>query len=200
MTARVVFLAAALVAAALPARADDRSERALAALKAGGHYGLMRHARAPALGRPEELRNGDCAAQRNLDAAGRAQAARIGAGLRRAGITIFKLYASRWCRGMETAELLAVGDVEPLDIHNAFDKAPERVAAAEREQSKHLAALVAQPIATPSVLLVTHHDNIAALTRLMTREGEIVVVKPLGGGKFDVIGRIPPEALADEGK
>ena len=25
-------------------------------------------------------------------------------------------------------------------------------------------------------------------------------VKPLGGGKFDVIGRIPPDALADEGK
>jgi hypothetical protein len=47
---------------------------------------------------------------------------------------------------------------------------------------------------------VTHHDTLAALTRLMTREGEIVVVKPLGGGKFDVIGRIPPDALADEGK
>lgn len=200
MTARVVFLVAVLVAAGLPARADDGSERALAALKAGGQYGLMRHAHAPGLGQSEELRGGDCAAQRNLDATGRAQAARIGAGLRRAGITIFKLYASRWCRGMETAELLAVGDVEPLDILNAFDKAPERAAAAEREQTKHLAALVAQPIATPSVLLVTHHDNIAALTRVMTREGEIVVVKPLGGGKFDVIGRIPPGALAEEGK
>jgi len=35
-----------------------------------------------------------------------------------------------------------------------------------------LAALVSEPIRTPSVLLVTHHDNIAALTRIDTREGE----------------------------
>jgi phosphohistidine phosphatase SixA len=191
---RLLIVVAVLVAAPA-AFADESGERALAALKAGGHYGLMRHAQAPGRGQHEEFRGGDCRAQRNLDAAGRDQAARIGAGLRRAGITIFKLYASRWCRGMETAELLAVGDVEPLDILNELDKSPERAAAAEREQTKHLAALVAQPITTPSVLLVTHHDNIAALTRLMAREGEIVVVKPRGGGKFDIVGRIPPDSL-----
>ena len=129
--------------------------------------------------------------QRNLDADGRAQAAAIGAGLRRAGVTIFKLYASRWCRAMETAELLAVGVrastlVEPLDVLNSFHRAPER----EIEQTRHLRALVAQPIATPSVLLVTHHDNIVALTRIVTREGEIVVVKPQGRGRFEIVGRI----------
>lgn len=179
--------------AAAPAQADASSERALAALKAGGHYGLMRHAKAPGRDDPENFRLGDCATQRNLDAGGRAQAAAIGAGLRRAGVTIFKLYASRWCRCMETAELLAVGDVEPLDVLNAFHRAPER----EAEQTKHLAALVSQPITTPSVLLVTHHDNIVALTRLITREGEIVVVKPLGRGKFDIVGRILPDALVE---
>ena len=164
-----------------------------AALKAGGHYGLMRHAKAPGRSDPDGFRLGDCATQRNLDAGGRAQAAAVGAGLRRAGVTIFKLYASRWCRGMETAELLAVGDVEPLDVLNSFHRAPER----EVEQTKHLRALVSQPIATPSVLLVTHHDNIVALTRIVTREGEIVVVKPLGGGKFEIAGRIPQDALVE---
>jgi len=158
----------------------------------------MRHARAPGRNDPEEFKLGDCATQRNLDAAGRAQAASIGAGLRRAGVTIFKAYASRWCRCMETAELLAVGDVEPLDVLNSFHRTPERAAeAAEREQTKHLSALVAQPISTPSVLLVTHHDNIVALTRIVTREGEIVVVKPRGGGKFEVAGRIGPDFLRE---
>lgn len=173
--------------------ADDGGQRALAALKAGGHYGLMRHAKAPGRSDPETFRLGDCATQRNLDAAGRAQAAAIGAGLRRAGVTIFKLYASRWCRSMETAELLAVGDVEPLDVLNSIHGRPDR----EIEQTKHLRALVAQPIATPSVLLVTHHDNVAALTRLVLREGEILVVRPLGGGRFDIVGRIAPDALVE---
>lgn len=183
----------ALVAAAPAAFADEGSGRALAALKAGGHYGLMRHAKAPGRSDPENFRLGDCATQRNLDAAGRAQAAAIGAGLRRAGVTIFKLYASRWCRGMETAELLAIGDVEPLDVLNSIHGRPER----EVEQTKHLRALVSQPIATPSVLLVTHHDNIVALARVVLREGEIVVVKPRGGGQFDVVGRIAPDALIE---
>jgi phosphohistidine phosphatase SixA len=189
----ILFFIVSALAFGSAARTDEGSERALAALKAGGHYALMRHAKAPGRNDPDAFRLGDCATQRNLDAGGRAQAAAIGAGLRRAGITIFKLYASRWCRGMETAELLAVGDVEPLDVLNSFHRAPER----EAEQTKHLAALVAQPISTPSVLLVTHHDNIVALTRIVTREGEIVVVKPLGRGKFEIVGRIAPEALIE---
>ncbi len=190
MSLWLAFFLAVITPAAL---ADDGSQRALAALKAGGHYGLIRHAKAPGRSDPENFRLGDCTTQRNLDAAGRAQAAAIGAGLRRAGVTIFKLYASRWCRGMETAELLAIGDVEPLDVLNSIHGRPER----EVEQTKHLRALVSQPIATPSVLLVTHHDNIVALARVVLREGEIVVVKPRGGGQFDVVGRIAPDALIE---
>ncbi len=92
---------------------------------------------------------------------------------------------------MATAELLAVGDVEPLDVLNSFT--PER----ERDRTKHLRALVSQPIVTPAVLLVTHHDNIVALTRIVIRGGEIVVVKPQGGGKFEIVGRILPDALIE---
>ena len=174
------------------AESDGEAARAIAALRSGGHYGLMRHAHAPGREEPPGARLGECATQRNLDDEGRKQAQTIGAGLRRAGVTVFKLYASRWCRAMETAELMAVGDVEPLDMLNAFPK-PED----EREQTRHFRALVAQPIATPSVLLVTHHDNILSLTRITTREGDIVVVKPRGRSDFTVIGRIPAEALHD---
>ncbi len=90
-----LYVLAALASAPI-ARADEGSDRALAALKSGRHYALMRHAKTPgakAPGRndPDEFRIGDCATQRNLDAGGRAQAAAIGAGLRRAGITIFKV-------------------------------------------------------------------------------------------------------------
>lgn len=190
----VFALCGALIIALGAARAesDGETQRAVAALKSGGHYGLMRHARAPGREEPPGARLGQCATQRNLDDEGRKQAQAIGAGLRRANVIVFKLYASRWCRAFETAELLAVGDVEPLDILNAFPK-PED----ERDQTRHLRALVAQPITTPSVLLVTHHDNIAALTRIVAREGEIVVIRPQGRNDFAVVGRIPPDALRD---
>ena len=193
MSALLRLLVAALLLAAPPARADEGSDRALAALKSGGHYALMRHAKAPGKGDPETFRAGDCTTQRNLDAEGREQARRIGAALRNAGIVIFKVYASRWCRGMETAELLAVGDFEPLDILNSLEATPER----EREQTRHLTALVSEPIVSPSVLLVTHHDNIVALTRIVTREGDLVVVKPQGRGKFGIVGHIRAASFRD---
>jgi len=190
----VLAIAATAMLAVGAARAEGEGEarRAIEALKSGGHYGLMRHARAPGRDDPPGARLGDCATQRTLDDEGRRQAQAIGAGLRRAAVTVFKLYASRWCRAMETAELLAVGDVEPLDVLNVFPR-PD----AERDQTRHLRALVAQPIRTPSVLLVTHHDNILSLTRIVTREGDIVVVKPARGNEFTVIGRIPADALRD---
>ena len=58
-------------------------------------------------------------------------------------------------------------------------------------------ALVSEPIASPSVLLVTHHDNIVALTRIVTREGDLVVVKPLGRGKFEIVGHIRADTFRD---
>ena len=82
--------------------------------------------------------------------------------------------------------------VETLDILDDISVAPER----ELVQTKRLDALVAAPIRTPSVVLVTHFDNIAALTRISTGEGDIVVVKPQGG-RFEVVGRIPAGALRE---
>ena len=58
MIARLVLLLAALLAAAAPSFADEESDRALAALKADGHYGLLRHARAPGRAAPVGARLG----------------------------------------------------------------------------------------------------------------------------------------------
>jgi hypothetical protein len=47
-----------------------------------GSVVLFRHATAPGSGDAAGMRLGDCSTQRNLDAAGRAQAARIGEAIR----------------------------------------------------------------------------------------------------------------------
>ena len=90
----------------------------------------MRHATAPGTGDPAEFQLDDCATQRNLSAVGREQARATGARLRAAGITSAEVYSSQWCRCLETARLLGLGEVLELPALNSFFG--ERARAAEQ--------------------------------------------------------------------
>ena len=99
------------------ARADDNAMWAL--LKKPGHIVLLRHSNAPG-STPEpygiDLKN--CAIQRSLDDAGRAQARRIGDAFRKHGITRVRLVSSQFCRALETARLTGLGPVAELPALN----------------------------------------------------------------------------------
>ena len=97
-----------------PASAADESEAAWQALAAGGHIAVMRHATAPGVGDPEGFRLEDCSTQRTLSEKGRGEARRIGEAFRARGVDVDDVYSSRWCRCLETAELLGLGPVQPL--------------------------------------------------------------------------------------
>ena len=71
----------------------------------------MRHALAPGVGDPENFRLGDCSTQRNLSDEGRQDAREIGQWLERREVKILRLESSRWCRAIETAQLLNIGKV-----------------------------------------------------------------------------------------
>ncbi|HMS81661.1 MAG TPA: histidine phosphatase family protein, partial [Burkholderiaceae bacterium] len=76
------------------------------ALRDGGCVLLLRHALTePGVGDPPGFRIEACGTQRNLSAQGRAQAARLGASLRDAGVAIGPVRSSRWCRCLDTARL-----------------------------------------------------------------------------------------------
>lgn len=76
---------------------------ALASLRAGGVL-LLRHAQTePGIGDPPGFRIDDCGTQRNLSAAGRAQARAAGDALRAHGVRIDAVYSSAWCRCIDTA-------------------------------------------------------------------------------------------------
>lgn len=185
--ARRAFLVFAFALLALPARADEAA--AWAALKAGGHVALIRHeATEPGTGDPPGYRLEDCATQRNLSAAGREAARRMGERLRAEGVAIEKVYSSPWCRCRDTATL-AFGKADDWDaLSSFFDDRSREPKLTERVKNRIGLYSTKRPKGT--VVMVTHHVNIQALTREAVGQGEIVVVRPDGCCGLKVVGRI----------
>lgn len=173
-----------LLALSAPAKGDD----ALALMIRPDHIGLMRHAHAPGYGDPPTFRLGDCGTQRNLDDRGRAEARAMGERLRSAGIVTARVYSSEWCRCRETADLLALGPVEPLALLNSLHDRTAEASARSRAVRTFLAALPPGP----PVLLVTHHANIGPLTGVYPTSGEIVVARRGPEGALTAVGRSAP--------
>ncbi|XGA80024.1 histidine phosphatase family protein [Halomonas sp. CH40] len=157
------------------------------ALQEGGQVILMRHALAPGVGDPDNFNRDDCATQRNLSDQGRAQAAAIGDAFRQRSIPVDAIYSSHWCRVLETAELMALGDVQTVDWLDSFFIASERYAREQRTREARQQILDWQ--GSGNLLLVTHQVNITALVGGGVASGDMVVVQP-EDGELTVIGRL----------
>ena len=166
-----------------PATADTRFAR----LSDPGIVAIMRHALAPGTGDPASFRLDDCASQRNLDARGRAQARRIGAAVRAAGVTVHRVLTSQWCRCRDTARLLDLGPVEPLPALNSFFRDRARADGQTAELRQFLRGLPPGETA----VLVTHQVNITALTGRWATSGEVLLLRIGRDGAVTVIEEIP---------
>lgn len=153
------------------------------ALDRPGAFALMRHALAPGTGDPAGFVLDDCATQRTLDARGRAQARAIGAAFRERGVRFDAVLSSQWCRCLETAELLELGEVTPAPAFNSFFRDFDRRGARTAAALDLLEARGDRPI------IVTHQVNISALTGRGTRSGEVLVVRR-NGDALEVLGSI----------
>ena len=167
--------------------AQAGSEQASWAALRDGAILVLRHANAPGGGDPVGLKLGDCSTQRNLDAAGRAQARRIGERLRQERVTIGAVWASPWCRTRETAALLQAGTVHEVPaVASFFDDRtlePAQTAAARD-------ALLAWR-GPGALVVVTHQLNIGALTGVFPASGEGVVLRRTGA-QLEFIGHWLP--------
>ena len=86
---------------------------------------FMRHALAPGGGDPAGFTLEQCSTQRNLDGAGRQQAAEIGIKLASLGLAVFPtIYTSQWCRCRDTAVLIAA-EFNNASSTTSFHVAPE---------------------------------------------------------------------------
>lgn len=156
--------------------------------RAPGAVLMMRHAIAPGTGDPAEFDLADCATQRNLDARGRAQARAVGAMLASRGAIPDRILTSEWCRTRDTAVLLGLGEPEALPALNSFfGDRPN-----EPRQTSELRRFLSEEGKGMRLLLVTHQVNITALTGLVPRVGEIIVLSRDTYGRLSVAGRIPP--------
>jgi broad specificity phosphatase PhoE len=174
---RALLLGATALAASRAFALDE--DIPWARLRAGGLVLLMRHASTqPGLGDPPDMRLDDCSTQRNLSAAGRDEAKRVGERLRRERVPIAKVYTSPWCRCRDTARL-AFGAAEDWAMLGSFFEAPDREADATARVRKRIAGYARHPLAG-NVVMVTHNVNVAALTRLSIGPAEIVPVRPDG--------------------
>lgn len=182
-----IFLLAALSLARPAAAADpELGEDALwAALRAGGHVALMRHALAPGVGDPAGFRLDDCATQRNLSEQGRRQARDTGELFRRHGVNRVDLYSSQWCRCLDTARLLDLGEVQAYPALNSFFE-NER---GGTEQTARVKSLIFAHAGDRTLMLVTHQVNMTALTGIYPQSGEILILRPKSG-KLEFLGRL----------
>ena len=184
---RRLFVAAAAATAwlTLPTRAAAQDPRWSAP---DGAVILLRHAIAPGVGDPANFRLGDCSTQRNLDAAGQAQASKLGRRMRIDGVNVRKLVSSQWCRTLETARLaFPAMKVNESPVFNSFF--------AQQERNATQTALAIQELnrwrGSGVLLVVTHQVNITALTGVVPDSGEAVVVQPTGKG-LQVLWRLAP--------
>ncbi len=143
-------------------------------LKSGNAVVLMRHALAPGIGDPPEFDLEDCSTQRNLSDAGRIQARAIGDVFRANGIVEATILSSQWCRCMETARLLKLGNPEPAAMLNSFFEDRQY----ENERTDTLITSLDEWLSHEGQVrvLVTHQVNITALTGQFASSGEMLIV------------------------
>ncbi|MEM8976627.1 MAG: histidine phosphatase family protein [Pseudomonadota bacterium] len=160
--------------------AQAQSRAAWSALKSGKAVALLRHAKAPL--RPGAVKQKgprivnlmDCSSQRNLSAAGRAQARRIGRAFRKRGISSARIISSAYCRTVDTARLLALGGVQTNYDINALSRPTAR------QQTAGFRALLRNAPSGMATILITHKSNIRALIGIGPASGETIIVTRSG--------------------
>ena len=137
---------------------------------------MIRHAEAPGNGDPDGFQIDDCSTQRNLSAAGRAQAERLGFYIRSQGVEDAVVLSSQWCRCLETAKLINMGKVQELKGLNSFFQGivPREATLASLRKFLHDLPPDGDP-----VLLVTHQVTISAITGMGVSSGAAVAYDPV---------------------
>jgi broad specificity phosphatase PhoE len=170
-----VFVWAGVCWLAALSTAYANADASWSALKQGGHVFLLRHTETvPGIGDPPGYRLDDCKTQRNLSAAGRAQARAWGKAFADNGVQTSGVFSSVWCRCVDTA-VLAFGKTETWPALNShFDSG-----SGDMQAQQVLGGISVRMKPGKTLVLVTHQVNITALTGRTPAMGEAVVARVL---------------------
>jgi len=178
------MLACSLLLGALGVQAADLSQ-----LNTPGTALLIRHALAPGIGDPAGFLLEDCKSQRNLSEQGREQAQNIGKQLQAAGFDSAFIYSSRWCRSLETATSLDLGEVIALPALDSFFQSPD--ASRKTTQTEQWRAHLQQTRHQTPRIYITHQVNLSALMGGFSQSGEGIVVRVNMAGDIEKIADFP---------
>lgn len=188
MTLKGLVLGVLALVLSFPSAASDNHADAWKALREGKAVLMMRHALAPGTGDPANFELGNCSTQRNLNETGRAQARAWKPFLAEHGITEARVYSSQWCRCMDTATEMNVGEVTGWPPLNSFF---QNRSAGPRQTEETIEGVNAMPDGAP-VILVSHQVNTTALTGIYPASNEgVIIALPLSDSP-DILARVAP--------
>lgn len=163
---------------AAPAATGAPRDIAVAELARPNVVVILRHANAPGVYDPPGFRLEACETQRNLDAAGRRQAAELGSAWKAAGFRPTRIWSSAWCRCQDTARLMDLGPFTVLPELNSRSDAGRSREAQAAALNRFIDRL--DPRGGP-YLMVTHQFVITALTGLgADSAGGVAIELPVG--------------------
>lgn len=180
----MIRFALALFLLAMPAVAHA-TDAGWALLRDGGRVVLLRHAMVTGTTDPANFDIANCATQINLSARGKQQASRIGALFAARAAPVERVLSSRYCRCLDTARIAFEAEpqpFEPLDLLKTDE-------AGRAAQIDAIMKQVRDYAGSDNLVMVTHLENILALTGISPREGEAVIVAP-DGDHLRVLGRV----------
>ncbi|WP_341581462.1 histidine phosphatase family protein [Marinobacter metalliresistant] len=170
------------------AKADEPD--AWEALRDGQAVLMLRHALAPGTGDPANFDINDCSTQRNLNAMGREQARAWKPFLESHGITEARVFSSQWCRCLDTARGMNMGEVTEWPSLNSFFGNRGDGSA----QTRQTISLVNGLEVGAPVILVSHQVNTTALTGVYPSSNEGVIIGLPLSDDPRVLARVSPES------
>jgi phosphohistidine phosphatase SixA len=182
----LVVLMSAILMAPHFARADESV--AWQALRDGEAVLMLRHALAPGTGDPANFKLGDCRTQRNLSNTGRDQARAWKPLLAGHGINQARVFSSQWCRCMDTATEMDVGEVTEWPSLNSFF----RNRSYEPEQTRETIERVNGLEKGFPAVLVSQQVNVTAISGIFPSSNEgVILALPLSESP-EILARVTP--------
>jgi len=166
------------------------------ALRSGGYNIYFRHvstdwSQSDDLRQVDDWLNCESTRMRQLSDSGRADAVAIGSAIRKLGIPVSEVLASPYCRTVETARLMELGEVTTSTAVMNL-RAAEYFGGRAAIVATARTLLATSPRPGTNRIIVAHGNVAQASTPVYPAEGEGVVFRPDGNDGFYLVGRINP--------
>ncbi len=169
-------------------------------LRKGGYNIYFRHAATDWSQNDHVSKEGDWTScdpskMRQLSEAGRKTAGIVGEAIRALQIPIGQVFASPYCRTVETARNMKLGTVETTtNIMNL--RVAEYFGGTSAIAARTHRRLSMLPQAKTNTVLVAHGNVLVTATDVYPQEAEAVVFRPEGNGTWTFVARISPQEWA----